>query len=231
MTDGAGIVAVAFDYGGVLTTPLGPGFAAWAQEEGVDPASLRAVLRDWLNTDGLPDNPLHRLETGRLSGPDFAVLLGERLSTVDRRPLDTTGLLDRMFGRLELDVRMLELAASLHNRGLATALLSNSWGNTYPVEVLDPLFDVTVISGEVGLRKPDPAIFHHTLTALGTLPAQTVFVDDLQHNVDAARAVGLHGILHTDHASTAAALTDLIPCPGLIPSTGPIPTTEEHPHA
>lgn len=218
MSEQAAVIAVAFDYGGVLTVPLGPGFAAWAESEGVDPASLRDALRTWLRADGPADNPVHLLETGRLSGADFSTLLAERLRTLDGRQPEAAGLLERIFSREQLDPPMLELVASLRSRGVRTAMLSNSWDNTYPMDVLEPLFDVVVISGEIGLRKPDPEIYHHTLDALGVRPEQTVFVDDLPQNVEAARELGLHGILHTDHATTATAITDLIPIP------------EEHPH-
>ena len=48
------------------------------------------------------------------------------------------------------------------------------------------------------MRKPDPAIYSHTLEALGVRAAQAAFVDDLEHNVAAARALGMHGVLHVD---------------------------------
>jgi epoxide hydrolase-like predicted phosphatase len=204
------VIAVAFDYGGVLTTPLAPSFAAWAEQDRIDPESLGAALKEWLSPDGPADNPVHRLETGTISNAEFGALLAAQLRTLDGTTVEPDGLLDRLFADLRLDPLMLELVGSLRAEGIATALLSNSWGNTYPMEVLEPLFDVVVISGEVGLRKPDAPIFHHTLDALGVDASRTAFVDDLRHNVDAATALGMHGILHVDAASTTDALNDLI---------------------
>ena len=204
------VVAVAFDYGGVLTTPLADTFDAWMREDRIDPASLTDALRDWLAADSPVGNPVHRLETGAMTPSAFGALLGAQLRTVDGGALDTEHLLDRMFAELRPEPSMLELVGSLRERSVATALLSNSWGNTYPMELLTPLFDVVVISGEVGLRKPDPAIYHHTLDARGVPAHRAAFVDDLRPNVDAAAAVGMHAILHTDTASTTSALTALI---------------------
>ena len=57
------------------------------------------------------------------------------------------------------------------------------------------LFDVVVDSGVVGVAKPDQRIFRLALTRLGLPPEECVFVDDKQANVEAAEAVGMHGVL------------------------------------
>ena len=57
------------------------------------------------------------------------------------------------------------------------------------------LFDDVVCSAEVGLAKPDPAIYRLAAERLGLAPAACVFVDDFERNVTAAREVGMQGIL------------------------------------
>ena len=66
---------------------------------------------------------------------------------------------------------------------------------------LDELFDVVIDSSEVGMRKPDPRIFHLALESLGGVePGRAVFLDDYPGNVVAAQSVGMHAILvETDH--------------------------------
>ena len=64
------------------------------------------------------------------------------------------------------------------------------------------MFDVVVCSGDVGLVKPDPAIFQLTLDRLGVAPDEAIFIDDSPGHVAAARALGLQGI----HFTTAEAL-------------------------
>jgi HAD superfamily hydrolase (TIGR01509 family) len=58
------------------------------------------------------------------------------------------------------------------------------------------LFDDVVVSAEVGMAKPDPAIFRLAVERLGLTPAECVFVDDWDQNVAAARDVGMRGVIH-----------------------------------
>jgi len=58
------------------------------------------------------------------------------------------------------------------------------------------LFDDVVCSAEIGMAKPEPAVFHLAARRLGLSPAHCVFVDDWDQNIDAARAVGMHAVLH-----------------------------------
>jgi putative hydrolase of the HAD superfamily len=68
------------------------------------------------------------------------------------------------------------------------------------------MFDEVVISGQVGMRKPDAEIYHHTIRAIGLPAPQCAFVDDLLPNVLAARDLGLVAIHHTDYSTTASEL-------------------------
>lgn len=64
---------------------------------------------------------------------------------------------------------------------------------------LHALFDDLVVSAEVGMAKPDPAVFRLAAERLGVAPAECVFVDDWDQNVEAARALGMRGVLHRAH--------------------------------
>jgi epoxide hydrolase-like predicted phosphatase len=101
---------------------------------------------------------------------------------------------------------MLGVVRRAHASGLRTGLLSNSWGNDYPRDGWDELFDAVVISGEVGLRKPDPEIYALAAERLGVPAEETVFVDDLSTNVRAAAAAGMVGVHHTDPDRTISEL-------------------------
>jgi putative hydrolase of the HAD superfamily len=72
------------------------------------------------------------------------------------------------------------------------------------------LFDDTVISGEVGMHKPQPEIYVLACERLEVEPAQAVFVDDLRENCEGAEAVGMTALLHRDPAQTVARLEDLL---------------------
>ncbi len=71
------------------------------------------------------------------------------------------------------------------------------------------LFDGLVLSHEVGQRKPDAAIYEHTLRLAGCDPAACVFIDDRHENVAAARTCGWHGIVYTDFAELCRELSAL----------------------
>jgi len=98
-----------------------------------------------------------------------------------------------------IDRGVLSLIRQLHGR-YKLAVLSNSppgltvwlsdWG------ILD-LFNVVYCSGDEGMVKPQPAVYHSILKRLGTLPHEAVFIDDTIGHVKAAQSLGLHGILFT----------------------------------
>jgi epoxide hydrolase-like predicted phosphatase len=94
---------------------------------------------------------------------------------------------------------------ALRRPGRRIALLSNSIGGAYDRELLDELFDACVISSEVGLRKPDPAIYELTADRLGLEPADCVIVDDLGGNLKPARALGMATVLHRGDAEVTLA--------------------------
>jgi len=211
--------AVIFDYGGVLTNAVAGSIKAWHEADGIDPASFTRTLRGWLGRDVPVGTPVHRLETGELSISEFEALLAAELATVDGRAIEAEGLLGRLFAGMRPDAVMFDLVTELRDAGLKVGLLSNSWGNTYPRERIDALFDHIVISGEVGLRKPDPAIYRLSLEGLGVAADRAVFIDDAEPNTLGAAALGLHTILHTSAEETRAALVDLIPALATTPPT------------
>ncbi|MEU6883222.1 HAD family phosphatase [Streptomyces sp. NPDC046712] len=208
---GAPVEAVVFDYGGVLTSTVKESIAAWLAADGIEPQSFSRTLKAWLSR-GAPDGtPIHRLETGELAVEEFDALLAAELTTIDGRPVDPVGVLARLFAGMRLDPAMLGLVEELRELGIRVALLSNSWGNTYPRERIDALFDPVVISGEVGLRKPLAPIYELTLERLGVAAGRVLFLDDAEPNVLGARAVGMQAHLHVDAPSTRAALAARVP--------------------
>jgi epoxide hydrolase-like predicted phosphatase len=208
--------ALVVDWGGVLTEPLEPSLRAWAETDGVPFETYLSVMRDWLGDhqgDLAATNPIAALERGEIEVPHFEEQLAARLTAASGRPVAADGLMQRMFDRFVSAPAMAGLVLRARRAGLRTGLLSNSWGNVYPREGWDEMFDVIVISGEVGMRKPDREIFEHTVDLLGLTAAETVFVDDLAANVHAAADVGLVGVLHTSYDETAAELETLFGIP------------------
>ncbi len=197
------------DYGGVLTNPLAEAVGAWLRADGIDPERFTELMRRWL-TDA-ERNAVHDLETGRISVADFELRLAAELAQDGAsHPAAAAGMLARMFAGFRPEPDMIRVVGTARAAGIRTGLLSNSWGLDYPREGWDELFDVVVISGEVGLRKPDPAIYLLAADRLRLRPAEVAFVDDLAPNVRGAVAAGMVGVQHTDVAATVGELEILL---------------------
>ncbi|MBE3009016.1 HAD family phosphatase [Microbispora sp. NEAU-D428] len=199
---------VLIDWGGVLTTSLAESIAEWIEADRIDPRHYREVMRALVaqayragvEPDG--ENPIHALERGEIPVLEFERALAARLVTLDGGPPEADGLLTRMFAGFRPVEEMNEMLRQARVAGLGTCLVSNSWGDHYSREGWEVLFDAVVISGEVGMRKPEERIFRHALGLLGLEPTQCVFVDDIEANILAARSIGLVGVHHSEPAAT-----------------------------
>lgn len=192
------IKGLVVDWGGVVTQPLREGLAAWAEQEGLDPVGIMQSLTELIVGEG---NNLHALERGELSRADIAPWLADIFAAHGPRP-DPDGLFDRMFAPLRTDLELLTLLRLQRDSGLRTGLLSNSWGDSYDRTDWEVIFDAVVISGEVGMRKPDERIFAYVLELIDLPAHAVVYVDDEYPNVQAAQSYGLRAV-HYDPADTA----------------------------
>ena len=202
--------ALVVDFGGVLTTPLQEAMNRYAESLGIELQDLvRVVLRAYA---GEEDDLVTGLETGRIPEDEFAVAFAQRLSEVTTRPVDPASVVDDIFMGMKPEEAMIAAVGSARSHGLKTALLSNSWSLRHypPREHLDELFDVIVISGEVGLRKPDPAIYQLTVDRLGVSADACVFVDDHPGHLKAAMDAGMTTVLHRTPAQTIEELRALL---------------------
>lgn len=203
----ASLTTVVFDVGGVLLD--------W------NPRYLyrqliadAAVMEDFLARVCTPDWN-HRQDEGR----SFADAVAERtalfpeyaalIAAYDQR-------WDEMVqGAIEHTVQVLY---QLKERGVRLLALTNFSTEKLP-QMLQrypffACFEAMVVSGEVGIAKPDPRIFAHLIAVCGLQPSDCLFIDDVPANVAAAQDAGLHAIRFT----TAAALTDSLREYGILES-------------
>jgi epoxide hydrolase-like predicted phosphatase len=189
------------DYGGVLTTSIPEAFRAFERSEGLEHT---AVIR-LLSADDRAREILVALEVGAGSEEAFEAGIGELLG------VPGAGLIGRLLAEVRQERAMLDAVRSARSAGIRTGLVSNSWGvGGYPAEVFDGMFDVVLLSGEVGLRKPDPEIYRRAAGALGLEPGECVFVDDMERNLEPATLLGMAVVHHTDPAPTIAKLSRLL---------------------
>jgi epoxide hydrolase-like predicted phosphatase len=211
----AAIEAVIFDYGGVLSTTPFAGIAEYERKMGYPERSLAQLLfgkgaSPQGPTEEIPDHDWHLLETGRLTLEEFHERLVERSEAALGRPLDL-GDYAQFLRELGVGIHwmMIHRVRELRADGYRTAILTNNvkeWGSYWKRSIPLDLFDLIVDSCDVGLRKPDPAIYHLTCERLGVAPEAAVFLDDTRRHVEAARQVGLHGILVRDPWAALAEL-------------------------
>jgi putative hydrolase of the HAD superfamily len=190
------------DFGGVLTTNVFDSFRAFSVAEGLPPDTVKRTFRE--NPEALAE--LRRLERGELAVAEFEQRFAPHLGIAEH-----AGLVERLFAGVGPDAPMVEAIRRAHDAGVKTAVISNSWGDaTYDSVDMTGLFDEIVISGEVGLHKPDAAIFELTCSRVGLEPRECVFVDDLRENCAGAEAVGMTAILHRGADSTIPELERLL---------------------
>jgi putative hydrolase of the HAD superfamily len=194
--------AVIFDYGGVLTTSAYESFKKYELEEGLPEGTISALLSArYASTDVLADVELGRRNPAVLDGY-FREALAESGHEVDPRPIHTA-----LFAAVELEPRMWNLVRGLRDAGVATGLLSNSWGTSlYDTALIEEHFQATVISAAVGMRKPNADIFLLGSELLDVPPSRCLFIDDMSVNVAAAEAIGMQGLVHHSVPTTMDAV-------------------------
>jgi putative hydrolase of the HAD superfamily len=203
--------ALLVDFGGVLTTSVTRSFRAVCTELGLPPELAKEAFLEAYASGHEGDGPVHRMEKGEISVDEFAAGLAQIMSERAGVDVPPEGLVAKLFSLMELDEAMFSAVAGARRAGIRTGLLSNSWGSeNYPHHRFPELFDALVISGDVGIRKPDPAIFALGAERLGVQPQACVFIDDLDKNIEAAEEAGMAGILHRSAALTIPQMAALL---------------------
>jgi putative hydrolase of the HAD superfamily len=200
------------DFGGVLTIRMRLNGEAFERSEGLTPGAYFHALDE--HPDGVAI--YKALEVGEASQEQWNQVIGGIPG------IDPTDLMRRALANLPLEPRMVEAARRARAAGIKVAMLSNSFGITpyNPYAALgmwDGEWDAIVLSEQIGVRKPDPGIYQHTLDALQLASEECVFVDDHAENLPPAMALGIRTIHHTDAAATVKQLDALLAC--AIPAT------------
>ncbi len=206
--------AIVFDYGMVLSGPPHPE----AQQElwrisGLTHEQLESYY--WLDR--------HAYDRGDLSGIAFWTNLNSHAGL--NLSEEQIGLLNHWDARMwtTINPEMLAWHKQLKARGLETAILSNMGDSV--LESIEASFDwiadfdVLIWSYQHNLAKPERAIYELLLDKLGTAPEETLFLDDKIENIEAARALGIQGLVFTNvdqlrQDLITAGLDDELPLPG-----------------
>jgi epoxide hydrolase-like predicted phosphatase len=188
------------DFGGVLTTNIWKSFDLFCENEGLE----RGTVLELFRADGEALALLRSLERGAVTDDEFERDFGELLG------VEPAGLIERLFAGLAPEQKMIDAVNAARSAGVRTGLISNSWGTGIYERAPMDIFDATVISGDVGLHKPQREIYELGADRIGIAPESCVFVDDLRENVAGAEAVGMAAVLHREPSGTIAELERLL---------------------
>lgn len=203
--------AIFWDVGGIFSARPVDVVATIAPRVGTTADQLFATVFGDYGAD--TDHPWHRLERGEI---DLATGWGEMQTRLDAAGIELT--LADLFGAFGDDPTdrsiVPDTLVELHAAGVRMGIITNNvrefsggegggWHSIVPMEAIS----VVVDSSAVGIRKPDPAIFRHALAEMGVDAGSAAFVDDMPANVEAARGVGMHGVVMG--ADPAAAMSEL----------------------
>ena len=203
------IKAVLFDFGGVFTDSPFSAFSAYAMKIGASNEQVSEIVFGGYGSDG--EHPWHRVERGEMAlqkARDEILSLG-RAQKLEVDILEVFMAMAENGGGLREE--LIDYVRTIRDAGLTTGIITNNvaefrehWRSMLPVV---ELFDFVVDSCEVGMRKPNPAIFQLALEIGGLAPEEAVFLDDFEGNVVAADALNIRSILvDGDGAKTVADL-------------------------
>ena len=184
------IKAIIFDFGRVISAqkPLSL-FHRYEDELGLEPGTINSVMFD--------SQAWQKALVGRKTVEEFWYEIGPELGLNSHEEIDA--FRNRYWADENINTNVLKLIQKLHGH-YRLAVLSNAppglsqWLADW--RILD-FFDLVFCSGDEGVVKPDAMPFEVTLEKLGVQPGEAVFIDDTMENVEAARKLGLHGILFT----------------------------------
>jgi putative hydrolase of the HAD superfamily len=190
--------AVLFDLGGVvLDIDFGRALSAWAPHSRLAPAQLHERFHF--------DDPYQRHETGALDAEGYFAHLREVLAL----DCDVAAVQAGFNAILVGEIR--ETAQLLQDLRVPCYAISNT--NAVHLAEMERIvpqllrrFTRVFTSHEIGHRKPQPEAFEHVLREIGVPAPQVLLFDDLQANVDGARAVGLQAVLVRSPADVREAL-------------------------
>ena len=196
------IAAVVFDIGSVLEVIDDSVFPApFETRHGLVPGAV-AAASDFEGEPGL----------GEIDEAGFRAHWQRRLGLSDSQADELMADYWRWYVGT-LDQPLVDWFAGVRGRGLRAGILSNSGPGAREAERhwgFEEMTDDIVYSHEVGLGKPDPAVYALMADRLGVEPEQIVFLDDVGVNVDAARAAGWHAVLNEDTGRSIAELERII---------------------
>lgn len=189
--------AVIFDVGGVIQESPLEFLREYEARHDLPEGFIASLVGNYA---ARPDGAWQRLERGELLLDEFCRIFDSEIASLGYS-VSTAAMMLEMADYVVIRPRMIEAVRRLRTHGLKTAALTNNWlmeEKDEEREALRSCFDAFVESCRTGLRKPDPRIYELTCEALGVLPAEAAFLDDIGANLKTAARLGMLAIKVAD---------------------------------
>ena len=203
------IRAVIFDIGGVIQESPLAFLKEFEARNGLPDGFIAGLVGNYA---ARPDGAWQRLERGEILLDEFCRIFDGEIASFGYS-VSTAAMMLQMADFVTVRPRMLEAVRRIRANGLVTAALTNNWlmdEKDLEREALEGCFDAFIESCRTGLRKPDPRIYELTCEALGVLPGEAAFLDDIGANLKAAARLGMLTIKVVDPDEALRKLGDAI---------------------
>lgn len=206
--------AVLWDFGGVITSSPFEAFAAYEKQNGLPENFIRGI-----NATNPDSNAWAKFERSDIDAASFdtaflaeAEARGHSVRGADVLALLAGAIRPEMVAVLErLKAEGYRIACITNNvKTGAGAGMARTQEKADAVAKVMQLFEHVIESSEVGVRKPDPAIYQMACDKLGVAPSDCVFLDDLGINLKPARAMGMGTVKVVSAAQGIADLSALL---------------------
>lgn len=222
--------AVIFDVGGVIQESPLDFLREYEVRNDLPEGFVAGIVGNYA---ARPDGAWQRLERGELLLDEFCRIFDSEIANLGYS-VSTAEMMLEMADYVVLRPRMIEAVRRVRAHGLKAAALTNNWimeEKDEEREALRSCFDAFIESCRTGLRKPDPRIYELTCEALGVLPGEAAFLDDMGANLKTAARLGMLAIQVTDPDAALRELgealgIDLVDPPPAPPPANPGPGGE-----
>ncbi len=203
------VQAVLWDFGGVILSSPFDAFADYEREAGLPENFIRG-----LNARNPDTNAWAQMERSEIGTDTFATLFEAEAAAAGQR-IDGQRVLSLLSGAVRPE--MVEALRRVRTRYRVACITNNVKAGEGPgmarnaerarqIAEIMTLFEHVVESSRLGLRKPDPRIYHHACNLLGVGPDRCIYLDDLGINLKPARAMGMRTIKVVEPAQAIAEL-------------------------
>lgn len=195
--------AIGFDLGGVIIESAPPKiYQAMAERFQVEEAVLRKAM----------DQYLPSYDRGEVSAEQFWKNVTAALGVKFDIAMDEQLWNEKYVSSSPIRTEVLDLVERLKTNGYKVGMLSNIDSEHGHLNMDRGIFDhfpVVLLSYQIHARKPEPKAFEALAEALGVVPKELIFIDDLEVNVHGAEKVGMKGLQYNSFETLVADLRNL----------------------